>query len=72
MELEELRIAVEQGGSARKAADLLGVTYSTVQYWLREYDQSIEKKATLVPRKRRFGLTDAGKQVIASLPIESK
>lgn len=40
--------AVQKGGSIRRAAKLLGKSYTAVQWWMARNGYRIEKRATLV------------------------
>lgn len=48
MEADQVRSAIEQGGSIRAAAKLLGKSYNTVQWWLARNGYQIEKRAVMV------------------------
>lgn len=47
MKVDEVRRAVEHGGSIREAAKLLGKSYTTVQWWLARNGYQIVKRATI-------------------------
>lgn len=46
---EDVRSAIEKGGSARAAAKLLGKSYTSIQWWLARNGYKVVKKASLVP-----------------------
>ena len=52
MKVEEVRAAVEQTGSIKKAAQLLGKSGNSLQWWLARNGYQVKKVATLVPLKR--------------------
>jgi len=45
--------AIKRGGSIRGAADLLGMSYTAIQWWLATNGYKVEKRAVLVKRKAR-------------------
>lgn len=47
MNVETVRTAVEAGGSIRKAAKLLGKSYTALQWWLARNGYRIVQKATI-------------------------
>lgn len=54
--------AIEQGGSIRAAAKLLGKSYTAVQWWLARNGYQVVHKATLEPI--RYETSRKGKQAI--------
>ncbi len=62
MEYPEVLKAIEQGGSIRAAAKLLGKSYTSIQWWLARNGYEVSTKATLIPR--RYALTEKGKAVL--------
>jgi len=59
---ETVKRAVEQGGSARAAAKLLGKSYTAVQWWLARNGYRVVTRATIEPI--RFEMTDKARQVV--------
>jgi molybdenum-dependent DNA-binding transcriptional regulator ModE len=66
MNVQQVREAIEQGGSIRAAAKLLGKSYNTLQWWLARHGYEVQHKAVLVERLApvTFNLTSKGKQAI--------
>jgi molybdenum-dependent DNA-binding transcriptional regulator ModE len=47
MNVDEVRNAIEQGGSIRQAAKLLNKSYTSLQWWLARNGYQITQKATI-------------------------
>lgn len=48
MDVQQVKEAIEKGGSIRAAAKLLGKSYQSLQWWLARNGYRIEKRAVLV------------------------
>lgn len=48
-----VRQAIEQGGSIRRAAKLLGKSYTSVQWWLARNGYRVQRRAVLVKLGQR-------------------
>jgi molybdenum-dependent DNA-binding transcriptional regulator ModE len=47
MNVDEVRTAIERGGSIREAAKLLGKSYTSLQWWLARNSYRITHSATI-------------------------
>lgn len=50
MNYQQVKAAIEEGGSIRAAAKRLGKSYTAVQWWLAKHGYEVEHKAVLVQR----------------------
>lgn len=66
MNYQQVRTAIERGGSIRGAAKLLGKSYTAIQWWLARNGYEVQRRAVLVPIKRgeTFELTAKGQAEI--------
>lgn len=47
MNVEQVKEAIERGGSIRSAAKLLGKSYTALQWWLARHGYQVVRKATI-------------------------
>jgi molybdenum-dependent DNA-binding transcriptional regulator ModE len=53
MDIQQVKSAIERGGSIRRASKLLGKSYTAVQWWLARNGYQVVKKATLQKIERK-------------------
>lgn len=66
MKFNEVKTAIEQGGSIRAAARILGKSYTSVQWWLARNGYRVQQRAVLVKLGQRetMELTAKGQAAI--------
>lgn len=55
LNVETVSKAIEQGGSIRAAAKLLGKSYTSVQWWMARNGYRIQRKSVLVKISQKKG-----------------
>jgi molybdenum-dependent DNA-binding transcriptional regulator ModE len=51
VDAQQVKDAIEKGGSIRKAAKLLGKPHTSIQHFLKTHGYVVVKKATIVPKE---------------------